>query len=153
MVIGRQIAEGPGIDTLSGILAWKNSCGLTCYTASPIYSTPDQPTRITPIHTSSLHYLSSSTLNQPARSTDASKRSRPMNQPNHKSLSQLSDVAAKILSKLPNLAARVLGYFALVTLCAIPFILLHGEGKDFFYQTGAYGFYLIGVAQVLGRRM
>jgi hypothetical protein len=76
-----------------------------------------------------------------------------MNQLNHETITRLNEAVAKTLGKLPNVCVRVIGYASLVMLCAMPFILLQGEGKDFWYQTGAYGFYLIGVAQVLGRRM
>jgi len=67
-------------------------------------------------------------------------------------IDQFVEMMPLMIEKFVHILARLIIFGALVALCALPFILIQHQTRDgFWYCLGAYGFYLFGVAQLIGR--
>ena len=90
---------------------------------------------------------------QPKPARSASKE-KTVNQSKLETFEYVCNVIAEMFGKIIRILVGVAGLAGFVALCALPFILIEDKSKvSFWYSTGAFGVYLVGVSQILGRRI
>ena len=82
-----------------------------------------------------------------------------MNQRTHDTINNVCSAVSKIGEAIPKTIEKLAPYIVAlikfsvcVALCVVPFVLMHHPEKNtFWYSLAAYGIYLVGVANILGR--
>ena len=75
-----------------------------------------------------------------------------MNQSTLETIDRIGEIVVATLERLLHFGSRLLLFATFVAFCAVPFILVQDKSKlNFWYGTGAYGIYLIGVSQILAK--